>query len=188
MTDDMRTDDLRWMPMTRRMIAAQGARFANSFSPNPLCCPARASFLNGEYTHNHGVWSARGPYGFQAFNDRRTLPVWLRRAGYHTLFLGKYLNGYGRQPTFGGRRSVRYVPPGWTDWRGSIDGGLRSGNPLSGGTYRYFDMTLNVNGRLRGHQGEYSTKLLGRQSIGMIRRYARSSKPFFLWTAYVAPH
>src|SRR5262245_31595164 len=80
MTDDMRTDDLRWMPQTRRLIGRQGARFVNSFSPYPLCCPARASFLNGQYTHNHGVWSTREPFGFQSFNDPRTLPVWLRRA------------------------------------------------------------------------------------------------------------
>jgi len=49
-------------------------------------------------------------------------------------------------------------------------------------------MTLNVNGRLQGHQGEYSTNMMGRQSRAMIRRYARSSKPFFLWASYVAPH
>jgi arylsulfatase A-like enzyme len=188
MTDDMRTDDLRWMPQTRRLIGRQGARFVNSFSPYPLCCPARASFLNGQYTHNHGVWSTREPFGFQSFNDRRTLPVWLRRAGYNTLFLGKYLNGYGRQPTFHGRRSVRYVPPGWTNWRASIDGGLRRGHPLNGGTYRYFDMTLSVNGRLDGHAGQYSTNVVGQQSVNLIRRYSRARKPFFLWANYVAPH
>jgi arylsulfatase A-like enzyme len=188
MTDDMRRDDLRWMPKTRRLIARQGARFVNSFSPYPLCCPARASFLNGQYTHNHGVWSNRDPFGFQSFNDRRTLPVWLRGAGYNTLFLGKYLNGYGRQPTFQGRRSVRYVPPGWTDWRASIDGGVRRGHRLNGGTYRYYDMTLSVNGRLDGHAGQYSTRVLGQQSVNLIRRYARAAKPFFLWANYVAPH
>src|SRR5262245_54067442 len=188
MTDDMRRDELRWMPQTRRLIGRQGARFVNSFSPYPLCCPARASFLNGQYTHNHGVWSTRDPFGFQSFTDRRTLPVWLRAAGYNTLFLGKYLNGYGRQPTFHGRRSVRYVPPGWTDWRASIDGGVRRGHRLNGGPYRYFDMTLSVNGRLDGHPGQYSTNVVGEQSVKMIRRYSRADKPFFLWANYVAPH
>jgi N-acetylglucosamine-6-sulfatase len=188
MTDDMRTDDLRWMPRTRRLIKAQGVRFTNSFAPYPLCCPARASFLNGQYTHNHDVWSARSPYGFKAFDDRKTLPVWLRAAGYNTLFLGKYLNKYGIQRAPGGGSSVRYVPPGWTDWRASIDGGLPRGHPLSGGTYRYYDTTVNVNGRLVGHDGEYQTRVFGQQSVRLVRRYARSAKPFFLWASYVAPH
>jgi arylsulfatase A-like enzyme len=188
MTDDMRRDDLRWMSQTRRLIGRQGATFKHSFSPYPLCCPARASFLNGQYTHNHGVWSTRDPFGFQSFNDRQTLPVWLRAAGYNTLFLGKYLNGYGKQPTFNGGSSVRYVPPGWRDWRASIDGGLPPGHPLQGATYRYYDTTLSVNGRLQGHDGQYQTHVFGNQSVGMIRRYARSTKPFFLWTSYVAPH
>jgi arylsulfatase A-like enzyme len=189
MTDDARTDDLRWMPNTWRLIGGQGARFANSFAPYPLCCPARASFLDGQYTHNHGVWSTRDPFGFQAFNDRRTLPVWLRRAGYNTLFVGKYLNGYGRQPTYSGqRRSVRYVPPGWTQWHAAVDGGVSHSSPLFGKTYRYRDMTLNVNGRLQPHQGAYSTNVLGRQSRFMIRQYSKKSKPFFMWASYVAPH
>jgi N-acetylglucosamine-6-sulfatase len=188
MADDMRADDMRWMPATRRLIRQHGARFTNSFSPYPLCCPARASFLNGQYTHNHGVWSTRRPYGFRSFKDRRTLPVWLRSAGYNTLFVGKYLNKYGIQPTRGGKPSVRYVPPGWTDWRASIDGGLPRTHPRAGGTYRYYDMTLNVNGALRGNQGRYSTGVVGRQSVRLIRRYADRDRPFFLWSSYVAPH
>ena len=188
MADDMRDDDLRWMPKTRRLLAGQGARFSNSFAPYPLCCPARASFLTGQYTHNHGVWSHRPPYGFPALDDSSTLPVWLQDAGYNTLFLGKYLNGYGIQPLRDGSPSGMYEPPGWTDWRGSTDGGVPAGDPRDGGTYRYFDMTLNVNGRLEPHPGEYSTRMLGDQSVDLIRSYAGSSDPFFLWASYVAPH
>src|SRR5687767_5186422 len=55
MVDDMRQDDLRYMPSTRRLIGARGVRFVNSFSPSALCCPARASVLTGLDTHNHGV-------------------------------------------------------------------------------------------------------------------------------------
>ena len=177
MADDMRADDLRWMPNTRRLIAAAGARFTNSFAPYPLCCPARASFLTGQYTHNHEVWSNKSPYGFAALDDRETLPVWLRRAGYNTLFVGKYLNGYGGQSLADGSTSRQYVPPGWTGWRASASG-----------TYGYYDMTLNVNGRLQRNQGTYSTQLLGDHSVRMIRDSAPSDRPFFLWASYVAPH
>src|SRR5690349_20574190 len=52
-TDDMRWDDLRWMPSVRRLVADRGLSFENSFAPYPLCCPSRSSFLSGQYTHNH---------------------------------------------------------------------------------------------------------------------------------------
>ena len=188
MTDDMRQSDLRWMPKTRRLLANQGARFTHSFAPYPLCCPARASFLSGQYTHNHGVWSHREPFGFASFDDDSTLPVWLHDAGYNTAFLGKYLNGYGVQSLPGGRSSVRYIPPGWTDWRGAIGGGLPRSHPKNGGVHRYFDTTLNVNGTFEGHQGEYQTKVLGDESVNIVKTYARRDAPFFLWANYVAPH
>jgi len=59
MTDDARNDDLRFMPHVRHLIGDQGVRFTNTFSPQPLCCPARASFLTGEYSHNHGITGNR---------------------------------------------------------------------------------------------------------------------------------
>jgi arylsulfatase A-like enzyme len=188
MTDDARNDDLQFMPHVRHLIGDHGVRFTNTFSPQPLCCPARASFITGEYSHNHHVWSHAAPFGFQALHDRSTLPVWLNDAGYDTSFLGKYLNGYGVQRLRNGQPSLRYVPPGWTDWRGSVDGGVAAGSALDGGTYRYFDTTLNDNGRLTPHQGVYQTSLLGRLTRESLRRQVASPRPFFSWVSFVAPH
>ena len=188
MTDDARNDDLRFMPHVRHLIGDQGVRFTNTFSPQPLCCPARASFLTGQYSHNHHVWSHAPPYGFQALHDASTLPVWLNDAGYDTSFLGKYLNGYGVQSLRTGGPSLRYVPPGWTDWRGSVDGGIAAGSALDGGTYRYFDTTLNDNGRLVPNHGVYQTTLLGKLTRDELRQQVASPRPFFSWVSYVAPH
>ena len=188
MTDDMRDDDLRLMPNVRRLVRDQGVQFENAFSPHPLCCPARASFLTGQYTHNHGVWSHRDPWGFRVFDDRETLPVWLQGAGYSTSFLGKYLNGYGRQSMPDGTSSLRYVPPGWTDWRAAVENGRRSAREFSGGPYRYFDTTLNENGGLVAHQGRYQTLMLSRIAQQMIRMQSRSPQPFFAHISFAAPH
>ena len=103
MADDMRFDDLVWAPRISQLIADDGVTMENSFSPYPLCCPARASFFTGQLTHNHHVWSHLAPYGYRAFDDTATLATSLRRAGYHTGMAGKYLNGYGRDVTTGGR-------------------------------------------------------------------------------------
>ncbi|MBA2464592.1 MAG: sulfatase [Nocardioidaceae bacterium] len=188
MTDDMRDDDLRLMPNVRRLMQDQGVQFENAFAPQPLCCPARASFLTGQYTHNHGVWSHRDPWGFRVLDDRQTLPVWLQAAGYSTSFLGKYLNGYGRQLMPDGTSSLRYVPPGWTDWRGAVENPRAAAKELDGGTYRYFDTTLNDNGSLESHAGQYQTLLYSRITQQMIRARTRSPQPFFAHISFSAPH
>ena len=104
-TDDMRWDDLRWMPNVRRLLQRRGLSFENSFAPYPLCCPSRSSFLSGRYTHNHHVYTHLEPYGFAAFPDRRSIATVLQGAGYQTGLFGKYLNGYGEQYLrSGGRR------------------------------------------------------------------------------------
>ncbi|RYU11491.1 sulfatase [Nocardioides iriomotensis] len=188
--DDMREDELAFMPRTRALLADQGVTFENSFSPYPLCCPARSSFLTGLYTHNHEVWSHEDPWGFHSLKDRQTLPVWLQAAGYDTLFLGKYLNGYGSQPAPDGSAptSTTYVPPGWTDWRGAIDGGPGPGHPQDGGTYRFFNTTLNANGQYYLEPGRYQTEVFGDLTARMVTERAGDDKPFFLWANYVAPH
>ncbi len=190
MADDMRTDELKYMPITQRLLADKGATFRNGISPYPLCCPARASFLSGEYAQNHKVWSNKPPFGFAAFHDKETIPVWMSRAGYNTAFIGKYLNGYGwmlDKKSRTGENTVHYIPPGWTDWRGSIDGGL-AGQPADGGTYRYYDTTLNRNGTFVDNGGHYATRMVMSNTYDMITGLARSSRPFFYWASYIAPH
>ncbi|HSE09730.1 MAG TPA: sulfatase [Nocardioidaceae bacterium] len=190
MADDMREDELAWMPNVQHLIGDRGVRFVNSFSPYSLCCPARASFITGQYTHNHEVWSNSKKYGFGALDDTSTLATDLSAAGYRTAFLGKYLNGYGTSPAPDGSSedSFHYVPPGWHDWRGSINDLYDAGTPEAGGTYSYFDTTLNVNGTLRGYPGAYQTRMFGLESRDMLEQLTRSPRPFFLWVSYVAPH
>ena len=188
--DDMREDELAYMPRTRALLADQGVTFENSFSPYPLCCPARSSFLTGQYTHNHQVWSHEEPWGFKALKDKETLPVWLQARGYDTVFLGKYLNGYGAQPAPDGSApdSKTYIPPGWTDWRGAIDGGLGADHPKDGGTYRFFNTTLNDNGEFYLEPGRYQSEVFGDLTTGIVADNAGDDRPFFLWANYVAPH
>ena len=191
MVDDMRDDDLRYMPRTRRLLGGFGVRFVNSFSPYPSCCPARASVLTGLYTHNHHVEGIHEPYGFPSFDDRSTLATWLDDAGYATVYLGKYLNGYGKMPEPGERSgtSVHYVPPGWDQWLASIDGGLPKQHPLGGQTYHYTDTTISTDGRgFRNFAGRYQTRVYGQLSRGIIRRRAASDRPYFLHVSYTAPH
>jgi len=66
-------------------LAAEGVRFDNAITQNPICTPSRVSMLSGQYCHNHGYYGLSGP-------NPRGLPGVLghfRRAGYRTAALGK---------------------------------------------------------------------------------------------------
>jgi arylsulfatase A-like enzyme len=188
MADDMRVDDLRFAPKVRSLIGRRGLTFENSFSPFPLCCPARASVLTGRYAHNHEVFWHGGRYGYGAFDDSRTVATSLKGAGYNTGFVGKYLNGYGQHRSkVSGKPSWKYVPRGWTDWRASFVNRRLPG--VHGGTYNYFDTPYNVNGRVdNDYRGQYQTDVIGKMSTAMAKRFGDRSAPFFMSVNYVAPH
>jgi N-acetylglucosamine-6-sulfatase len=180
MTDDQTVENMRVMPRTRQVLGAAGTTFANSFSSYPLCCPARATVLTGQYAHNHGVLGnlpPTGGYGALGGKDN-TLPVWLRRAGYYTTHIGKYLNGYGRD-------APPDIPPGWDEWYGSVDPS----------TYFMWGYTLYENGTRRVYgQREvedpslYQTDVYRAKAVEVIRRRALSRRPFYLSVAFLAPH
>jgi hypothetical protein len=73
------------MPNLKRYVVDAGFTFTQSFVTNALCCPSRATFLTGKYTHNHGVYTNGAPTGgIVAFDDASTLATWLKEAGYRT--------------------------------------------------------------------------------------------------------
>lgn len=43
-------------------LAARGRRFANAYTPSPICVPARAAFASGRYVHETGHWDNAMPY------------------------------------------------------------------------------------------------------------------------------
>ena len=173
MTDDQTLESMRVMPEVRRTLTAEGTTFTRSFASFAVCCPSRATFLTGQYAHNHGVLGNRPPKGgYRRLDRQETLPVWLQRAGYRTMHVGKFLNRYGQH------LGPYHVPPGWDDWHGSIDPS----------TYLYYGYTLNENGRLRTYRRSYSTDLYARRARRLIEDAAAADDPFFLNVGFLAPH
>lgn len=181
MSDDQTQDSMRYMPNVTSLIGERGATFPTNVTNWPLCCPSRATFQTGQYSHNHGVLGNEPPLGgFQALDTSQTLPVWLQDAGYYTAHIGKFLNGY--------ETSSVGVPPGWSEWHGSK------------ATYRFYGYTLLEDGRLNtyGTRNEdpdnpadpasYSTDVYSAKAVELINERAPASKPFFLSVAYLAPH
>ena len=192
-TDDMRWDELKFMPQVRRLIMHRGLHFVNSFAPYPLCCPSRASFLSGKYAHNHHVLSHVDPFGFTSFDDHLTLATELQKHGYQTALVGKYLNGYARQKIHGTDRSpcTTSRPGGTSGWRAATTSSVAVA--LHGGTYNYFSMTQNVNGASGAAPRIYSSKLTAEQvqrTIKAVRRHRQAvvrvvdpGRPALRWAA-----
>jgi len=178
MTDDQTYQDMAAMPLTRQLIGAAGARFTRSYVSTPLCCPARATYLTGQYGHNSGVVNNAPPEGgVEALDAQHTLPVWLRASGYRTSHIGKYLNGYGlRRPPD--------VPPGWSDWHGTVDKS----------TYQMYGYTMFENGMLNRYgnfdvedPALYQTDVLRTKAVEAIEA-TDPDTPLFLSLMFVAPH
>ncbi len=99
-------------------LAGQSIRFTNMHVTTPFCGPSRACLFRGQYAHNTGIkvnnpeskLSQGHAGGYQEFKrrgfDQDELGVWMKRAGYHTIHLGKFHHhGFDSQ-----------VPPGWNDF------------------------------------------------------------------------
>ena len=176
LTDDQETGSLSEMPELQALLVEEGTTFENAFATDPLCCPSRATFLRGQYAHNHQIEDNGPPLGghekFRELGlDRSTVATWLDEAGYETAYLGKYMNGYD---------DTTYVPPGWDEWFGWL------GNYYSpAGEYR-----LNNNGHIETYNRLqiHDTDLLRKKAVSFLENRVGDDEPFFMWLATNAPH
>ena len=181
-TDDQNVDDMFVMPLTLELLGGGGTTFKNSYVSYPLCCPSRATFLTGQYAHNHGVISTDLPNGYNGLDHSNTLAVWLRRAKYRTAMVGKYLNGYGLNDGIPEPGSdAREIPAGWSEWFG-----------LTGGTdQKRWNYKLNENGKVHNYgrgARNYVTDVLSSKVNDLLKRWTPRPKPFFMYFNPTAPH
>jgi N-acetylglucosamine-6-sulfatase len=158
MTDDQAQADLAHLPNVKRLLADRGTTFAEAVDSYPLCCPSRATFITGQYAHNHGVGGNFWPFGWYGMKHRaNTLPAWLQKAGYRTALIGKWLNGYGARDAHG------EVPAGFDIWRGLLDVSA----------YDYYNFVMNRNGRLKTWgDADFARKLVEFAKIEVVRNDA----------------
>jgi len=184
-------------------LAAQGVRFTDAHSTAAVCNPSRYSILSGTY-----LWHARrkNDYSFYFHEGQTTLPSLLKSAGYHTIALGKWHNGFGRD-----------LPE--PDWNGDLKPGpLEIGFDSFFGTPRSHNeppLVFVENHRVVGldpadpiqmdrSQGPHGTATGGRAAmearpkdrIDMIladkavEYFSKqpAESPFFMYLAFEAPH
>jgi arylsulfatase A-like enzyme len=182
LTDDMAASDMRWnderaMPYTKKLLAERGMTFTNAFASYSWCCPFRATMLLGQYAHNHEIFSNGPPHGggpkfIARGHDKRTFAVWLQEAGIKTALVGKILNHYLLK-TFG-------TLPGWS-YVAMVDNAHTS--------YDY-DLLTHDDGLL--HYGnkpkDYLNDVLTRYAMEFLRQAAAEPEPFFLYVGTSNPH
>ena len=76
--------------------------FHFQFVSSPLCCPSRSSIITGKYVHNHhaannSISGGCSSPSWQREQEPSAFPVHLKKAGYNTMFAGKYLNQVGKE-------------------------------------------------------------------------------------------
>ncbi len=171
-------------------LAARSANFTSAFVQAPVCVPSRISYLTGRYPHSHKNRVNYTPYR----QPEPKIQKILQQAGYRTGSVGK-LHFY--PPTAAHARETGFDQV-------LLDDGVRSTDPYS--DYVKWRNQHDPNARVHYQQTvknpapgenpyravigkEYTpTAWTGRETRRMLREFASSSKPFFLFSSFFKPH
>lgn len=69
-------------------LAAGGVRYDRAYVPYSVCSPSRAAFLTGRYPRQTGHIGL-ATHRFSFYQNFKTMPAYLKEAGYYTGFIGK---------------------------------------------------------------------------------------------------
>jgi len=170
-------------------LAKNGLRFTQFYNA-ARCCPTRASLLTGLYPHEcgvgHMVYHNDGP-GYLGYLDERcvTIAEVLKKAGYHTMMVGKWHVGHskGQWPT----------DRGFDHFYG-IHKHVDSYFTVLKGCTVYLDdkevvpATKEPPNVLHPDKEWYTTDVFTDYALKFLEQAAPGKQPFFLYLAYNAPH
>ena len=150
-------------------LSTNGVSLTQHYSASPVCAPARAALLTGQYPQRGGVIDTLEAYGTDRLSTaRRTIADFLGAAGYATGLVGKWHNG---------AFDDRYHP---------LNRGFGEFLGFRGGWQDYWEWTLERDRAPFAADGRYRTDVFTSGAIDYIERHR--NEPFFLHLAYNAPH
>ena len=150
-------------------MAAEGMRFTQFYSANPVCSPSRAALLTGRYPTRTGVPNVLMPADKTGLAETETtLAALLKPQGYQTMCIGKW--HLGHQP--------RYLPTkrGFDEYFGIPYSNDMTPRPLMHNTE-----TIEEPAVLETLTARYT-----QQALQFIERSKNS--PFFLYMPHTFPH
>ncbi len=169
-------------------LAAEGVTFDAAYSPCPVCAPARAALLTGQYVSRIGAYDNAAAFS----SEEPTLPHYLSLAGYDAVLSGKMhfvgpdqLHGYARRFT----TNISPADFSWVPVRGTAQPSERRH------ALNYVGAAIHV-GRWSQHlSGDEEThfraiEYLRARKIQKAAANAKSEpqRPFFLTVSYHHPH
>jgi arylsulfatase A-like enzyme len=164
-------------------LASRGIRI-NQFYNNPRCCPSRASIMTGLWSQQAGMGMMVADYGRYPYPgyagilnaNTLTIPEALKPAGYNTAMVGKW-----------------HLAPeneaGMRDW--PLQRGFDRFWGMIAGASVYYESPHLFNGNDKlppPPKDQYLTDLWADHAVGYVNELAQEKKPFFLYTAFNAPH
>ena len=157
-------------------LAARGLRFANAYTPCPICVPARAAFATGAYVHQTGYWDNAIAY------DGR-IPSWghaLQKAGVPVESIGKLHYKDNELPTgFDRQHQPMHIYKG----RGMVWGSIRDPLPEVPFDHR---MIGDAVGPGESSYNRYD-RATAEMAVDWFKQHANES-PWVLFVGFVAPH
>lgn len=170
-------------------LADGGIRFMQFYNAG-RCCPTRASLLTGRYAHEVGMGGMvsavdadpePGPYQGYVDTTVATLADVLRAAGYETYMSGKW--HIGEKPDYWPRKQ------GFDRYFGLISGASSYWEIITDQP-RVRQMALDDEPIDPPAEGFYMTDAITDYAVSFLEQHERekANEPFFLYTAYTAPH
>ncbi len=205
MTDQQRYDCMGCAghPMVKTpnmdKLAEQGIRFTETTTVSPVCMPARASFINAVYPHNHGMWWNSGE---MPPNDPTIFHL-LHKAGYYNAHIGKahyYVHKEeiehmkDREP-YMHARGFDYVHETTGPFATQVTRSYMTDEWEGKGLYEIFNEDYNERAESRGLMvrqsplpvEEFPDSYVGRKTVEFIRNYDKD-KPVCLFAGFGGPH
>ncbi len=188
------SDQQRWdtvgcygqkLPVTPNLdrLAAEGTRFANAFTCQPVCGPARACLQTGLYATQTGCF--RNNIALPL--NQRTIAHVLKENGYQTAYVGKW-----HLASTGGKSSTPLEEPadyrtvsvpverrGGYDWWTAAD-------VLEETSHGYGGYVFDTNGKKREFTG-YRADAITDYALEFLQQRDQE-KPFFLFLSHIEPH
>lgn len=164
-----------------RRLHERSVNFSNTYSPSPLCTPARGSFMAGMLPSVTTVYDNAAEFP----SNLPTFAHYLRAAGYYTALSGKmHFVGADQLHGFEDRLTTDIYPAdfGWTpDWRVPFERVDWWYHNLSSVTEAGIALTSN--------QMEYDDEVVyhAKRSLLNIAR-GRDQRPFCLTASFTHPH
>lgn len=163
-------------------LAAEGVKFDNAFSPQPVCGPCRALFQTGKYPTETGCFRNN----LMLPSNIKTLGEYMEKdAGYETAYIGKWhLASDGeleKKPTVD--HTITAVP---LELRGGYTGYWRAADVLEFTSHGYDGYVFDENNNRIDFKG-YRADCINQFALDYLDQYA-GEKPFFMTVSQIEPH